>query len=113
MRTKLYYAKSLLSKMTREAHPIEAAERRQYVAPGASPGISALSSVSTVGATDSVSYWLRPVGLAFAPLIGSFAPTGLDLKKQHVPRAYARGYILSPLRGSIRTRLCRVIQIRE
>src|SRR6266704_114778 len=71
--------------MMREAHPIEAAERRQYVAPGASPGISALSSVSTVGATDSVSYWLRPVGLAFAPLIGSFAPTGLDLKTTSSP----------------------------
>jgi len=56
--------------MTREAHPIEAAERRQYVAPGASPGISALSSVSTVGATDSV---------------GSFAPTGLDLKNNILP----------------------------
>ncbi len=85
----------------REAHPIEAAERRQYVAPGASPGISALSSVSTVfldgcalpglhsqpliGATDAVSYWLRPVGLAFAPLIGSFAPTGLDLKNNIFP----------------------------
>src|SRR5437762_12062034 len=61
---------SLLSKMMREAHPIEAAERRQYVAPGASPGISALSSVSTVGATDSV---------------GSFAPTGLDLKNNIFP----------------------------
>ena len=56
--------------MTHEAHPIEAAERRQYVAPGASPGISALSSVSTVGATDSV---------------GSFAPTGLDLKNNMFP----------------------------
>src|SRR5437899_164997 len=93
---------SLLSKMMREAHPIEAAERRQYVAPGASPGISALSSVSTVGATDSV---------------GSFVPAGLDLKNDILPGltpglrlAYARGYILSPLRGSIRTRLRRDIQ---
>src|SRR6266699_359362 len=103
--------------MTREAHPIEAAERRQYVAPGASPGISALSSLSTVGATDSV---------------GSFAPTGLDLKNNIFPgltpglrQAYARGYIVSPLlflrlrafalalRGSIGTRLRRDIQIRE
>src|SRR5213594_3939792 len=45
---------SLLSKITREAHPIEAAERRQHVAPGRKPGDFGLSSVSTVGATDSV-----------------------------------------------------------
>jgi len=31
-------SKVQLSKMSREAHPIKAAERRQILAPGASPG---------------------------------------------------------------------------
>jgi hypothetical protein len=36
----LLLTKALMSKMSREAHPIRAAERRQIVAPGESPGFS-------------------------------------------------------------------------
>ena len=55
--------------MSREAHPMRAAERRKIVAPGESPGFSVNETISTVGATDSCD---------------SFAPTGLD-SKRHLP----------------------------
>ena len=60
---------ALLSKMSREAHPMRAAGRRKIVAPGESPGFSVNETISTVGATDSCD---------------SFAPTGLD-SKRHLP----------------------------
>src|SRR5215471_16270551 len=65
-----------LSKMSRDAHPIEAAERRQILAPGASPGFFG-------------QYGDEPRrGDRF---LASLSPL--------------RGYDLSPLCGSIRTRL--------
>src|SRR6266705_1236961 len=86
------------SKMMREAHPIEAAERkresaqhqekerRQYLAPGASPGISALSSVSTVFLDGCALPGLHSQPLIGATdSVGSFAPTGLDLKNNMFP----------------------------
>ncbi len=80
------FSYSLLSKMTREAHPIEAAERRQNVAPGASPGISALSSVSTVFLDGCALPGLHSQPLIGATdSVGSFAPTGLDLKNNMFP----------------------------
>ena len=61
---------SQLSKRSREAHPIIAAEQRQNVAPGLSPGFSVVRSISTGGATDSVD---------------SFAPMGLCLNTTRLP----------------------------
>jgi hypothetical protein len=53
-----------MPKMAREAHPIEAAERRQILAPGASPGFSGGTTMSPVGAKD-FSRIFRPYGALF------------------------------------------------
>jgi len=62
--------------------PSIAAERRQNVAPGASPGFS----FETISAPE-----------------GRKSPRNLSprgyVPKRHLPRACARGYTLSPLRG--------------
>jgi hypothetical protein len=50
--------------MMREAHPYEAAERRQTVATGASPWLRKKWDISAVGATDSADSF-APTGLAF------------------------------------------------
>src|SRR6267142_1600039 len=49
--------------------------------PRRKPGVFFRDDLSPVGAKDS------------------FAPTGLVCQKRHLPRACARGYTLSPLRG--------------
>jgi hypothetical protein len=43
---------ALLPKVSREANPIRAAERRQILATGASPWFWATMKISPVGATD-------------------------------------------------------------
>ena len=60
----------------------EAAERRKNVATAEGRGFHCDERMSRSAAKDS------------------FAPTGLN-GSESKPRAYARGYILSPLRGSI------------
>src|SRR5690242_1540572 len=76
--------------MTREAHPIEAAERRQILAPGASPGFSGNTTMSP-GRGER--------------FLANFRPSGGSVLNDTLTTAFGRGYDLSPLRGSIRTRL--------
>ena len=70
------------SKMTREALPIRAAERRQIVATGVSPWVFGHVTMSPRGATD------------FSRI---FRPSRGLVLNDTFPQADARGYDLSPL----------------
>ena len=66
---------------------VPAAERRKNVATGASPWIESQRVPAPGGAED----FLSP--------FESFAPSGAEIQGHCLPRACARGYILTPLRG--------------
>src|SRR5262245_29351071 len=76
---------------SRDAHPIEAAERRQILAPGASPGF--------FGQYDDEPRRGERFLANLSPLRGS-------VLKRHgtLTTAFGRGYDVSPLRGSIAKR---------
>ena len=86
--------------MTREAHPIRAAERRQIVATAEGRGSSRGNNISTVGATDSLDSF-APTGLTcsnntFHGLAGLLLNVGLSeiplLSKEGRPRSGRGGY---------------------
>ena len=82
--------KAELSKMSREARPIKAAERRQILAPGVSPGFS------------GPIYDEPRRGERF---LANLSPLRGSALNDTLTTAFSRGYNLSPLRGSITMRL--------
>ena len=79
---------SICSRRVTRAKPLGTAERRESVAPGASPGFCAVKRVSP-RAKDSRD---------------SFAPPGLEVQNDTLPPGLApRGYTLTPLRGCDRS----------
>jgi len=75
---------------------VSAAERHKNAAPGASPGYRYQHAASPEGAKDS--------GSTLSPLPGA----GFDTDTN--PRAHARGYVLTPLRGKKNRRTFRCEQ---
>ena len=87
-----------LSNMSREAHPIKAAERRQILAPGASPGF--------FGRYDD-----EPRrGDRF---LANLSPLRRFVLNDTLTTAFGRGCDLSPLRGSNRMRFARLLKLSD
>src|SRR5262249_57811438 len=84
------FGEAQLSKMSREAHPIKAAERRQILAPGASPG--------SFGYYDDEPRRGERFLANLSPLRGS-------VLNDTLPRPSAVATICRRSAGSIRTRL--------
>jgi hypothetical protein len=64
----------MMSEMSREPHPIEAAERRKILATGVSPWLMWFKQVSPVGAKESTESVAPTVLMLFSPENHGLAP---------------------------------------